>query len=113
MTHENGDPDPELWQGAEQPVPLLTADTRDGLSANPSTNGDRPSRGTEAAGHTIRRSAADFSSERMLRSAADRPASGWRRAVFHVTGGLVRLGPNAAELRQRELVARVKTPILG
>jgi putative peptide zinc metalloprotease protein len=49
----------------------------------------------------------------MLRTSADAPASGWRHAVFNVTGGLVRLGPSATELRQRELVARVKTPIAG
>ncbi|MBA3429037.1 MAG: MinD/ParA family protein [Actinobacteria bacterium] len=44
---------------------------------------------------------------------AERPASGWRRALFQLSGGLVRVDPSATELRQRELVARVKTPIRG
>ncbi|MGH3038337.1 MAG: AAA family ATPase [Gaiellaceae bacterium] len=49
----------------------------------------------------------------MLRDTSTRPASGWRRAVFDLTGGLIRVGPSAAEVHRRELVARVKTPIRG
>jgi len=113
MSHENGDPGPEPWQDEEQPVPLLIADRSDVLSRDTSTNGDHSLRSADAAVHTIPRSAADFSAERMLRSAAQASASGWRRAVFDLTGGFVRLGPSAAELRQRDLVARVKTPIAG
>jgi putative peptide zinc metalloprotease protein len=60
-----------------------------------------------------RRSAADFSSEQMLRNPGERPNSRWRRAVFCLSGGLVRLPPSAAEVRENELVARVKTPIRG
>jgi putative peptide zinc metalloprotease protein len=49
----------------------------------------------------------------MLRPAADVPSHGWRRGVYHLTGGLVHVGPSASELRHRELVARVKTPVAG
>jgi putative peptide zinc metalloprotease protein len=49
----------------------------------------------------------------MLRPPAQRPSSGWRLVVFRASGGHVRVGPSSAELRQRELVARVKTPIRG
>jgi MinD-like ATPase involved in chromosome partitioning or flagellar assembly len=41
------------------------------------------------------------------------PPSGWRRAVYQVTGGLVRPPLSAAEIRRRELVARACTPVAG
>jgi MinD-like ATPase involved in chromosome partitioning or flagellar assembly len=41
------------------------------------------------------------------------PAGGWRRAVFKVTGGLVRAPESAAERRRRELTARARTPVTG
>ena len=41
------------------------------------------------------------------------PPPGWRRAVYQVTGGLVRPPLSAAEIRRRELVARACTPVAG
>jgi len=41
------------------------------------------------------------------------PVGGWRRAVFNVTGGLVRPPESAAQRRRRELIARVRTPVTG
>jgi MinD-like ATPase involved in chromosome partitioning or flagellar assembly len=41
------------------------------------------------------------------------PAGGWRRAVFTVTGGLVRPPESAAQRRRRELIARARTPVTG
>jgi MinD-like ATPase involved in chromosome partitioning or flagellar assembly len=41
------------------------------------------------------------------------PPSGWRRALYQVTGGLVRPRLSAAEMRRRELVARACTPVAG
>jgi MinD-like ATPase involved in chromosome partitioning or flagellar assembly len=41
------------------------------------------------------------------------PVGGWRRAVFRVTGGLVRPPESAAQRRRRELIARVRTPVTG
>jgi putative peptide zinc metalloprotease protein len=102
--------DGSLWSETEMPVPL---GSRSESTALPelAVNGDR------AAGalHQRRRepSADDFATERMLRSPERRPGSGWRRALFHLSAGYIRVGPSAAELRQRELVARVKTPIRG
>jgi putative peptide zinc metalloprotease protein len=49
----------------------------------------------------------------MLRLPVQPPRSGWRLALFRASGGHVHVGPGAAELRQRELIARVKTPIRG
>ncbi|MEU0497123.1 MinD/ParA family protein [Mycobacterium sp. NPDC006124] len=41
------------------------------------------------------------------------PASGWRRAVYKLTFGLVNLGPSPEEIRLAELEARVKVVIRG
>jgi MinD-like ATPase involved in chromosome partitioning or flagellar assembly len=39
--------------------------------------------------------------------------SGWRYRVHRVTGGLLRLGGSAADLRRRDLINRVRTPVAG
>jgi MinD-like ATPase involved in chromosome partitioning or flagellar assembly len=41
------------------------------------------------------------------------PPSGWRRAIYRATGGVVRAPLSAAEARRRELVARACTPVSG
>jgi putative peptide zinc metalloprotease protein len=57
--------------------------------------------------------AGDFTSERILRAQAEPARDAWRRLVFQLTGGLVNPGPSATELRERELIGRVKSPIAG
>jgi len=59
------------------------------------------------------RTASDFTSERMLRPQAEAPRTGWRRVLFQLTGGLVNLGPSEAELAERDLIGRVKAPVVG
>ena len=112
MTLQDGDT-PErldLWTD-EQPVPLSAA-AAEAVTPESSGNGNLPE-GDQRDESRSRPSAGEFTAERMLRDTAARPASGWRRAVFDLTGGLVRVGPSAAELHRRELIARVKTPIRG
>jgi MinD-like ATPase involved in chromosome partitioning or flagellar assembly len=41
------------------------------------------------------------------------PSGGWRRAVFEVTGGLVRPPESAAQQRRHELTIRARTPVTG
>ncbi len=41
------------------------------------------------------------------------PSGGWRRAIFEVTGGLVRAPESAAQRRREELAARARTPVAG
>jgi MinD-like ATPase involved in chromosome partitioning or flagellar assembly len=41
------------------------------------------------------------------------PVGGWRRAVYKVTGGLVRAPESAEQRRRRELTARARTPVTG
>jgi MinD-like ATPase involved in chromosome partitioning or flagellar assembly len=42
-----------------------------------------------------------------------RPTAGWRRALYQVSGGLVRAPETAADRRRRELIARARTPVAG
>jgi putative peptide zinc metalloprotease protein len=113
---ENGELDGPLgsWHEVEAPVPLLGAPPTTALQEERDRNGDRAADQLRPNPELDDRpTAADFAPERMLRTLGERPAGGWRLAVFQLTGGAVRLGPSQAELRQRELVARLKTPIRG
>ena len=103
------DAPPPIVEATDQPVPL----------GHRPPVADRP-QASPAAGAFPRApaaspspSAGDFTSERMLRPQVAPPRSGWRRLVFLATGGAVNLGPTAAELRERDFVARVKAPVEG
>jgi putative peptide zinc metalloprotease protein len=65
--------------------------------------------GLAAAPSLPRLSAADLTEETMLRPHRRPPRTGWRRQVFLATGGLVHPGPSAAERREADLIARVRT----
>lgn len=99
-----------LWPRDEDVVPLDIS-----APAHPSTNGHRAPGATIASppGRPPRLTAADFTPERMLRPRKQAPTDGWRRAVYVLSGGTVAVPPSAAELRRRELVAQVTTPISG
>ena len=98
-----------LWGDDGTPVPLLGANAAEKVAQHVHTNGDRAQTRTAA----VQTSADDFSAERMLRAATVVPAQGWRRGLYRMSGGLVRMGPSAAEVRYRELIAAVKAPIHG
>ena len=100
-----------LWPDEDQLVPLSSSNA----AVAPSPNGVRPLWLEEdrTPTQTIRLSTGEFTPERMLRPAANVPSSRWRRAVFTLSGGYITIGPSPEELRQRELVARVKTPVSG
>ncbi|MFC5994023.1 MinD/ParA family protein [Pseudonocardia hispaniensis] len=57
--------------------------------------------------------AADLSSARLLRPSKRPPQSGWRRVVYRLSGRLVNPGESPADIRKRELTARVNQPLLG
>lgn len=95
----------------ERPVPLGAARAERPAPAP----GERPARERRTAPPRSPRptSADDFSSERMLRPQSEAPRTGLRRVLFQLSGGLVNFGPSPAELRERDLVARVKAPVAG
>jgi putative peptide zinc metalloprotease protein len=80
-----------------------------------SPNGSRAGVGLDepATARSVHLGAGDFTPERMIRATPDAPTAGWRRAIFALSGGLIAVGPGPEEIRQRELIARVKTPIVG
>jgi MinD-like ATPase involved in chromosome partitioning or flagellar assembly len=54
-----------------------------------------------------------LTSELLLHGRRTAPASGWRKGIYRVTGGLLRFGESAAEMRRRDLINRVRTPVAG
>ena len=41
------------------------------------------------------------------------PDAGWRRTVYRATGGLVHVGESTANMRRRDLIGRIRTPVAG
>ena len=54
-----------------------------------------------------------LTTESLLHGKRAAPGSGWRRSVYRATGGLLRFGESAAEMRRRDLITRVRTPVAG
>jgi MinD-like ATPase involved in chromosome partitioning or flagellar assembly len=55
----------------------------------------------------------ELSSQHLLRQQKRPPQSGWRRALYVASGHLVNLGESPADLRRRELIARINQPLRG
>lgn len=56
--------------------------------------------------------AADLGGDNILKVRPDEPGQGWRRALLRATGGLVNPGPGVDELRHREVLHRIRRPLL-
>jgi MinD-like ATPase involved in chromosome partitioning or flagellar assembly len=54
-----------------------------------------------------------LTAESLLHGKRPAAGSGWRRGVYRLTGGLLRFGESAADVRHRDLVNRVRTPVAG
>ena len=54
-----------------------------------------------------------LTAESLLHGKRTATGSGWRHRVSRVTGGLLRLGESAADMRRRDLINRVRTPVAG
>lgn len=57
--------------------------------------------------------AAELSAESIVRARPDEPVAGWRRAVLRATGGLVNPGPGRSEVHRRDLLHRIRHPLLA
>ncbi len=100
MISRNGDLISSLQDESDAPVPVWA-------SAAPSPeNGS----GVSARGPL---SAAEFTPEGMLRGQRHGSVRGWRRVLFVLSRGYFLPGPSSAEIRERELITRLKTPIRG
>jgi MinD-like ATPase involved in chromosome partitioning or flagellar assembly len=60
-----------------------------------------------------RESAGGLTPEILLPGRRRAPAKGWRRVVYQASGGLMRVPSSAAELRRRDMINRVRTPVAG
>ena len=60
-----------------------------------------------------RETAESLTSDVLLPGKRAAPGAGWRRTVYRASGGLIRVGESAADLRRRDLVNRVRTPVTG
>jgi MinD-like ATPase involved in chromosome partitioning or flagellar assembly len=61
----------------------------------------------------VHETADSLTAEFLLHGKRPAPGSGWRRTVYRATGGLLRVGESAGDMRRRDLVNRVKTPVAG
>jgi MinD-like ATPase involved in chromosome partitioning or flagellar assembly len=64
------------------------------------------SRQAQAAAH-------DLSSSHLLKPTKRPPQTGWRRAVYKVSGHAVNLGESPADIHRRDLIARINQPLRG
>jgi MinD-like ATPase involved in chromosome partitioning or flagellar assembly len=60
-----------------------------------------------------RETAESLTSDVLLPGKRAAPGVGWRRTIYRASGGLIRVGESAADLRRRDLVNRVRTPVTG
>lgn len=58
-------------------------------------------------------SARDLDSSLLVRRATPAPERGWRRALFHASGGRIDVGDSARDQRRRELADQVSQPLRG
>ncbi len=61
----------------------------------------------------VRETSESLTAESLLHGKRATPGSGWRRSVYRATGGLLRFGESTAEMRRRDLINRVRTPVAG
>jgi MinD-like ATPase involved in chromosome partitioning or flagellar assembly len=74
---------------------------------------DLPAPPAEHDAEAARPTSDSLTSELLLHGRRVAPASGWRKGIYRVTGGLLRFGESAAEMRRRDLINRVRTPVAG
>jgi MinD-like ATPase involved in chromosome partitioning or flagellar assembly len=67
----------------------------------------------EPAGLPSRETADSLTTDSLLHDKRPQPAVGWRRTLYRASGGLIRVGESAANLRRRDLINRVRTPVAG
>jgi MinD-like ATPase involved in chromosome partitioning or flagellar assembly len=94
-----------LTPGAHNPPP----------AGNDATRSLAPPRAGQDAGALAwtRPTADSLTADNVLKPQRKRPASGWRKALYLASGGLVNPCPSAKELLRMELEARARTPIKG
>ncbi len=55
----------------------------------------------------------ELATSRLIKQEKRRPQSGWRKALYSATGGVVNVGESAEDQQRRELILRVNQPLRG
>jgi MinD-like ATPase involved in chromosome partitioning or flagellar assembly len=76
-----------------------------------SFGGDDEDLGLEAG--VVAESSDVLTAEWLIHGRRVQPGPGWRRTVYRASGGLIRVGESAANLRRRDLINRARTPVAG
>jgi MinD-like ATPase involved in chromosome partitioning or flagellar assembly len=124
-----GQHQPGEQQSAEQQSPgqqsasgrAATGSSSSSESSGPATggepaaasNGPAPSAELATIGAPGPPAMSDLSSAQLLRPAKPVPRTGWRRALYVASGGVVNPGESEADAERRALVARVNQPLQG
>jgi MinD-like ATPase involved in chromosome partitioning or flagellar assembly len=108
---------------AEQPPPrtsLISAAPRAagtpgglGRSGEPTGSGGHGAAELPWGAPPVRETADSLTADLLLHGKRPPPVVGWRRTVYRATGGLIRVGESSADLRRRDLVNRIRTPVAG
>jgi MinD-like ATPase involved in chromosome partitioning or flagellar assembly len=60
-----------------------------------------------------RETADSLTTDLLLHGKPPLPSAGWRRTMYRASGGLIRVGESSSNVRRRDLVNRVRTPVAG
>ena len=97
-------PEPDAPPGHEEPPP-------EHRGTSPGRGEAEPERGEPP--HWRAESADSLTADLLLPGHHAAPPSGWRRALYQITGGLVRAPQSATDRRRKDLVQRARTPVAG
>lgn len=79
------------------------------MTSRPADVPQRPYRADEDGANTT----SHLREDEVLRPRADRPRTGWRRALYEFTAGRVNPGPGPAEQNREALLGRIRSPLAG
>ena len=108
-------PGPAAPPGIRAPAPPRAAGVHAATDQAPAVP-QAPPAGAGPAGVDADRAAdptSGLTPEFLLPGRRPAPAPGWRRVVYRASGGLMRVPSSAAELRRRDMINRVRTPVAG
>jgi MinD-like ATPase involved in chromosome partitioning or flagellar assembly len=98
---------------AAPPAPLPAA-AWDAEATGGEPLGAPPSLEEQPVAEPLPRETADsLTTDLLLSGKRAAPGVGWRAAIYRASGGLIRVGESAADLRHHDLVNRVRTPVAG
>lgn len=122
MVRRTVEPDPSVWwerygHRLEPRAGFATADRPEDETENDNAGGavtstESPSPVDPIDEEVDPTSAEELNAETIVSARPDEPGSGWRRVILRASGGLINLGPSRAERHRRDLVHRIRRPLM-